>query len=91
MTIGTRVSLPKSSGETDSGDNVPAALGIAAGSSPAGKTKPLPGSNATIALTLALLIAVSQPGPPACECVNRMAGPVLSKSADMAAAITAAS
>ena len=42
-----------------------------------GKTNPLPGSNATIALTLGFLIAVSQPGPPACECVKRIAGPVL--------------
>jgi hypothetical protein len=40
------------------------ALGIGAGTSPSGKTKLLPGSNATIALTLLFLIAVSQPSPP---------------------------
>jgi len=68
-----------------------AALGMAAGNSPGGKMKPLPGSNATTPLTLALLMAVSQPGPPPCECVKRMAGPVLVKSAAIASAITLAS
>ena len=63
MMIGMRVSFGSPSSGTASGDKVPAALGIAAGSSPSGKTKPLPGSSATIALTFGFLIAVSQPGP----------------------------
>ncbi|MNL72800.1 hypothetical protein D3C87_1981690 [compost metagenome] len=58
------------------------ALGIGAGTSHSGKTKLLPGSKATMALTLPFLIAVIQPGPPPWECVNRMPGPILSKTAD---------
>lgn len=71
--------------------SVLAALGIMAGASPAGKTKPLPGTRATMPRTLWFLIAVSQPGPPPCECVNRIDGPMRSISADMASAITPAS
>jgi hypothetical protein len=44
-----------------------------------------------MALTFEFLMAVNQPGPPACEWVNRIAGPVLSNSADMASEITLAS
>ena len=36
----------------------------------------------TMALTFGFLIAVSQPGPPLCECVTRMPGPILSNRAD---------
>lgn len=45
-------------------ESVSNALAIGAGTSPSGNTKLLPGSNATMARTLRLLIAVSQPGPP---------------------------
>src|SRR4029078_784010 len=91
MTIGIRVSFWKSDRGTASGDNVPAALGIAGGNSPCGKMNPLPGSRATMALTFEVLIAVSQPGPPPWEWVNRIAGPVLASSAAMASEITPAS
>lgn len=91
MTIGMRVSFWNSASGTASGASVPAALGMAGGSSPCGKMKPLPGSKATIALTLVFLIAVSQPGPPPCEWVSRMAGPILPNSAAIASAITPAS
>ena len=91
MTIGMRVSFSKSASGTASGVSVPAALGIAGGNSPSGKINPLPGSSATIPLTFRLLMAVSQPGPPACECENRMAGPILSNSAAIASEITPAS
>jgi hypothetical protein len=37
---------------------------IGAGTSPSGKMKLLPGSKATMALTLRFFIAASQPGPP---------------------------
>ncbi|MNC60194.1 hypothetical protein D3C75_1100550 [compost metagenome] len=58
------------------------ALGMGAGTSPSANTKLLPGSNATMALTLSFLIAVNQPGPPPCEWVNKIPGPILSNSAD---------
>jgi len=44
------------------------------GTSPAGKTKLLPGSNATTARTLWLLIALSQPGPTALRMRDENAG-----------------
>ncbi|MNX65518.1 hypothetical protein D3C86_965810 [compost metagenome] len=64
------------------------ALGIGGGTSPSGKTKLLPGSNDTIALTLSFLMAVSHPGPPPCEWVKSMAGPSRSSTAETPSATT---
>ncbi len=76
---------------TASADKGPATLGMVAGTSPSGKTRPLPGSNDTMARTFVFFIAASPPGPPACECVNRMPGPMRLNSADVASAMTPAS
>ncbi|MNI66581.1 hypothetical protein D3C73_1221580 [compost metagenome] len=77
-----RVSAMNCSIGTDAPCTVSNALAMGAGTSPAGNTKLLPGSNATIALTLSFLMAVSQPGPPPCEWVNRMPGPIRVNTAD---------
>jgi hypothetical protein len=55
--------------ECDMGTAVPCTVSnaLGGGTSPSGKTKPLPGQKATIAFTFWFLIAVSQPGPPPCE------------------------
>jgi hypothetical protein len=61
------VSVLKSARDTACPANVPAELGIGAGTSPSGKTNPLPGSRAMTALILRFFIVARQPNPPACE------------------------
>ena len=44
-----------------------------------------------MARTLGFFIAVTQPGPPLCECVTRIAGPILSNRAETASVMTSMS
>src|SRR5688572_26116362 len=88
MMIGIFVSFKKSAIGTAAAVRVPPELSIGGGTSPSGNTNPLPGSYETIALTFELLIAVSQPIPPECECVTRIASPILLNNAEAASTIT---
>src|SRR5580704_8890151 len=88
--IGISVSFLKSAADTETGVLVPLGVTIGAGTSPSGNMN-CAGSYETIALTFALLILVSQPGPPLAECVSRTAGPILSKSAAIPAETTSLS
>src|SRR2546423_8817541 len=88
MTIGIFVSFWKSASGTETPSSGPIALGIDGGTSPSGKTNPLPGSYATTARIFGFFVAVIQPGPPLCECVTRIPGPILSQRADTASVMT---
>ena len=91
MTIGIFVRALKCSIGIGSPATVSKALRIGGGTSPSGNTNPLPGSNDTMPFTRGFLIAVSQPGPPPCECVNTMPSPIRSNSADILSEMTLAS
>jgi hypothetical protein len=44
-----------------------------------------------VGLPVELVVAVRQPSPPLCECVTRMAGPILLNSAETASVFTCTS
>src|ERR1700674_4742155 len=85
--IGISVSFLKSAADTDIGVLVPLGVVIGAGTSPSGNTN-CTGSYDTMALIFAVLILVSQPGPPLAECVISTDGPILSNSAASASVTT---
>ncbi|MNR11913.1 hypothetical protein D3C85_1282350 [compost metagenome] len=64
ISTGILVRLMNCAIATGSPFRVSNALGMGAGNACSGKRKPLPGSNATMAFTLLLFMAVCQPGPP---------------------------
>src|SRR5437867_4313274 len=83
--IGTAVKVSKSAGGTEVPVIGPAAVGMEAGTSPAGNTQPT-GSYDTMARMFSLLGFVSHPGRPLAECVTSTPGPIFANRAATASA-----